>query len=283
MVRKIDEHFSARPVRPLYHYTGHKNFRDIVVSGELWATQMQYVSDSMEFRYAAELVVNLVRESFQQRESDDFRKALIERTASMDGARTFIVCFSEEGDQLSQWRAYCAAGGVSIGFSADRLAQGLRENSGFKLVKCLYDREEQRALVRELLLFTFDNFESLSDKGEYARNFFLSKTYYPALMRLAPCIKHHSFYEEKEWRLVGGPFSYEDQRNGYRAATDMLIPYFKYSIGDPPPISSVRIGPSRLPNAARQAAHCFLRSRLPASEAHIPVNITDTSFRPDWA
>ena len=50
----------------------------------------------------------------------------------------FVASFSENGDQLSQWRAYCPKGnGFSIGFRYSDLSY-LLKTTGFRLVKCIY-------------------------------------------------------------------------------------------------------------------------------------------------
>ena len=73
---------------------------------------------------------------------------------SMAGCAGF--CMSEEGDLLSQWRAYAVnAAGVSIGFNSDYfgIIGNLRRDRGdafsAHLTKVEYDIAEQKKLVAE--------------------------------------------------------------------------------------------------------------------------------------
>lgn len=63
----------------------------------------------------------------------------------------FVCSFTENGNLLSQWRAYCPPGrGISLGFHFTAISETAK-NQSFKLEKCIYEPGEQRKLVCEFL------------------------------------------------------------------------------------------------------------------------------------
>jgi hypothetical protein len=75
----------------------------------------------------------------------------------------FVTSFSENGDDLSQWRAYCASeGGVSLGFSNEALesrwiadpAGGRASWVGGSLMKVRYLDKGNYAALDPVIIFT---------------------------------------------------------------------------------------------------------------------------------
>ena len=65
-------------------------------------------------------------------------------------AFTFCASFSENPDQLSQWRAYAAGGaGVAIGFDS-RYLRPQDVSKGVELRKVVYDEHEQDEMLAGL-------------------------------------------------------------------------------------------------------------------------------------
>jgi DUF2971 family protein len=145
----------------------------ILRSKTLWATRIQYLSDASEFKYTLGLLV----EAIQRRQRDvmetkselfdsNFRSGLVSILDGMTGMfeRLFrspyhVACFSEDGDSLDQWRAYCHSGpGFSIGFDSKQLMASFGNQSCF-IAPCVYEPSKQRKLVEELLgTFLMDPF-----------------------------------------------------------------------------------------------------------------------------
>jgi hypothetical protein len=117
------------PPQELWHYTTGDGLIKILESGELWSTQVSCVNDSTEFRHA----IRASREAFRRRLASDatlsqeHRSLLerIDRELEIDGSETagyFVACFSENRDDLSQWRAYGSGeGGFALRFQIDSL------------------------------------------------------------------------------------------------------------------------------------------------------------------
>lgn len=108
----------------LYHYTSFEAFINIIEKEQLWASKIQYMSDSREFMHG----LNLINKIYGKEES--FFKY-------MKNADTFALSLSEKKDDLDQWRGYTANGhGLCIGFSEKILTEQLNEETFF-LNKCL--------------------------------------------------------------------------------------------------------------------------------------------------
>jgi hypothetical protein len=145
------------PERPIFHYTSKAGLLGILKEKAIWATNVLYLNDSAEFRYTLDLVEKRLKE--QETDPDlkvfnHFRENVVGwLRGSMQYPSFFVSSFSERGDLLSQWRAYCPEGiGFSIGFSYDQLLPALKkEQPNARLVKCIYNEEEQIQIVDELL------------------------------------------------------------------------------------------------------------------------------------
>jgi len=132
----------------------------------------------------------------------------------------FIACFSEEGNLLSQWRAYAAnAAGYSIGYLGRDLAT-IPQRSTFEvpiqLFSVIYEADEQSKFIRAVLDLLSKIFrqrvEDIRDSTlregfdfkQACREFVVKFNVYALkwLLAAATRIKHRGFREEREWRLV---------------------------------------------------------------------------------
>ena len=165
---------------------------------KMWMSQTEYLNDAQEVKHFIDIVENITGRIKSEEVPHNY----------------YIGSFSEEGDLLSQWRAYCpAVGGFSIGIPANHLQQlvesknkslspisrssddhefGRRPKAKYQkmpslyklkneflFVKCIYDIEMQKQIAEEL------SGHNLED-----------------IIKLCPIFKHPSFAEEKEWRII---------------------------------------------------------------------------------
>jgi hypothetical protein len=91
--------------------------------------------------------------------------------------------------------------------------------------------------------------------GPGASGIDLHHAFTDSFAEVAASLKHPSFAEEREWRLVGARKSFDTAC--YRATETVIVPYFSLSIIDKTslPISRVIIGPHRYPGLARRSLH----------------------------
>jgi hypothetical protein len=84
----------------------------------------------------------------------------------------------------------------------------------------------------------------LVDGGEHEN---AVAAFFVGLLRFAPALKHPSFFEEREWRVVSGVLTPKDANPKFRAGKSMLIPYQEFKLANPGlpiPIARVIVGPT---------------------------------------
>ena len=169
-----------------------------------------------------------------------------------------VASFSEVPDLLSQWRGYGGRSGYSVGFKTAALVER-SEDQGYFLARCLYDVMKQRSLISELLdecvriAFPVMVEEAVRTGGRVGGSF---EAY---VDRVAPILKHPSFREEREWRLITRPRMTTTLQ--FREGLSMLIPYTAVRLGAKTKyLESVTIGPAAHPELAKSAVELLLRS-----------------------
>jgi hypothetical protein len=233
--RLIPGHSSVPEV--LYHYTDTSGLLGIVTSGQLWMTDYEFLNDSSELKFSLDVAGSALESIDLQRYSlptarfiSEWRESLAAKVA---GCRLYVTSFSEDGDNLSLWRGYALAGGVSIGFRRDLLALGQMPDS--ILDRVIYSSEEQLRLLDVVTHLHLLSIEWDREKGlpESRRLEALSKDYFGGmLLRYLAFIKNPGFSDEREVRMA----YIEDQalyeRNHLKRATRrfrprgrLLVPY----------------------------------------------------------
>jgi hypothetical protein len=249
----------------LHHYTSFDGLIGILESRSMWASSIRYLNDGAEFTYAVDLFADALSEAASRRPSVRrvFRMAVHSLLNYDDesGAGTsgvFVVSFSEHGDTLSQWRAYCPAGaGVSISIDAQDL-ENLATDQMFRFDRCVYDIEVQRHMVAQLV----DSFIPSAERVAKAfddEQFYAAVDYLTHFESIAPLLKHPSFAEEREWRVVARrPTAASLQ---FRAVRTLLVPYVRFSLQTSAgllPISHVVVGPTPHPHLNASAIRAAL-------------------------
>jgi hypothetical protein len=185
-----------------YHYTSFETLQAIVDTSRLRLTDALQLNDYTERRWIFE-IVRQVAETYKASFSKVFWDAFYADRAFED--QLFTISFSLEDDALSQWRAYADDGaGLSIGFDLDKLA-GLVEIDSHNLFEFWnepkytmveYDKDVQVKLVDQVFKWGVD---------ELSKPWFqpaLASMIRSKLNVLGVKIKHPSFHEEKETRII---------------------------------------------------------------------------------
>jgi hypothetical protein len=106
----------------LYHYTDAAGLLGIVQSGQLWASHAAFLNDSTEISYVKRVLDRARGEltgQYDQPLVGEFLRQVDELFQRLVVSKydVYLVCFCENGDQLSQWRGYpSTGGGYAIGF-----------------------------------------------------------------------------------------------------------------------------------------------------------------------
>jgi hypothetical protein len=112
--KRFYELLDQEPPDQLYHYTDQTGLLDILNTGELWATKVQYMNDATEFGLAVDLAKSRLEERIRKFSNGDRCELLRTIADGLSGIARVNVCsvsFCENPDLLSQWRGYSGAGG----------------------------------------------------------------------------------------------------------------------------------------------------------------------------
>ncbi len=264
------ELYADIPMGTLYHYTTFSGLLGIVQSRALWASDVRYMNDSAELRHTSDLIKFEVSERIDSGPANSTLLSLFADWVAYritNGHMLFGASFRSHGNLLSQWRGYSSPGkGVSLGFCPDYILQCAQQQQ-FMIGKCIYEPHRQRALIKQVV----DAVERLAEEhasGEHtaSERTGLYREAFAAveidLLRIAAVLKHPSFREEKEWRIVspviantaGAPILF---REGHA----MLVPYIEFDLGldeKPPVLDHLYLGPTANVNISMNSLKMFL-------------------------
>jgi hypothetical protein len=108
--------------KPLYHYTDASGLKGIIENDEIWFTDYHYLNDPSELRHGiflAHATIKAARLNAGHAETlCDMMTDLFAHDNFDSQLQFLIACFSRDGDELGQWRAYADNGrGFAIKFS----------------------------------------------------------------------------------------------------------------------------------------------------------------------
>jgi hypothetical protein len=202
----------------LYHYTDATGVHGILKNGCFWASAAEFSNDAAEIAYAQSLGRQVHDEIWRnkQREGElpDLEHFLMSQAREIFNRPTeifgplFFVSFCEDGDLLSQWRAY-ARSGYSLGFrNLSHSQQPNLTSQDFQLMTCkvIYEPSQQRDRIRGILedlrtLAVLREAEVDLTKRERFQAF-LRTLLIREIRAWFCCVKHKAFREESEWRIV---------------------------------------------------------------------------------
>jgi hypothetical protein len=197
----------------LWHYTNGPGLLGILETGTLYSTQVSCLNDSSEIRYASSLFKNALITSLPKWSSDKAVESFVQRYLKLIEEEPerpnhapspfFVTCFSQEDDDLNQWRSHCGGeNGYAIGFVVSKLFG----TANSVLVRVNYDRALHEELAAEVAEATVKFFQEGLEKNraespEKWEEEFLTH-WDPFISRLAPMVKDPGFNSENEYRIV---------------------------------------------------------------------------------
>jgi hypothetical protein len=166
---------------------------------------------------------------------------MIESLGVAEEINVSIASFTENGDQLSQWRGYSEIGnGYSLGFHGNELLKNVGKTRDYRLVPCIYDEQTHLKMVKELVDLT--PVLDIKSDPSYRKSLLFQSPFGDAALSLAAIIKSEGFKEEKEWRLISPALLYSDAK--FRYGNYTLIPYWEYDLAISNTLESIIIGPT---------------------------------------
>lgn len=257
----------------LFHYSSAAGTLGILTKCSIWASMIHYMNDAQEFQYALNLARDLVRSTS---EADDVHRNICDEFLSaIRQMAVFVVSLTKHRDQLSQWRAYSAGGGYAIGFGTNHLRDIAGANNA-TLVRCDYDPTSQRErlapIVKDMLL------EAEAVAPGYGLD--LYDRFAARFTQEAAAIKHPSFREEDEWRLVSA-IGVNPSVVQYRDAGGLIIPYCEWSLRHAGryPVETIVVGPTIPADLARRSLH-YMTAASENFQWPVRVEYSDSPLRP---
>lgn len=214
--------------RTIYHYTDFAGFAGILESKSLWATELRFTNDRSELKHGVTWAIDHLDRQPTDEVREEVKRWL--KSLDLDAVAVFSVSFSTERNLLSQWRMYTKdCHGVSIGFDVPSLMRNLGDS--FRLVRCVYSQDEQRAIagnsVDELVLKVRTLLaENLQPHEFKLRLHDLRSMFATQIARL----KDDAFQQECEYRIVGSRKWNDASDVRFRATPRALIPYLVFPI-----------------------------------------------------
>ncbi len=242
------------PENLLWHYTDFDGLYGIIKDGVMRATNISYLSDADEFRYAVKLATKVLREvlnevsgpnaGYSAEAAFKFVQPIIASDMATLARCSYVSSFSAKGDDPSQWRG-CASSrpGFAVGFDpAEMIALGVN------LVACQYHVEEEiRGTIKNpVQAFADKNSPDGMDQYNFYNQLLLN--YAHQVSQLALRSKSPKFEDEQETRVV--IFAKPQQEIKFRKARCLITPYIEWDVHKKDckgssPIKCVIVGPSR--------------------------------------
>lgn len=202
----------ARPIPELlWHYTDGSALISILQNGSLWATQVSCLNDYSELSYAMRLVrgeLDAIKATNQNPSVQHLLEIAIEglHDKYVASNECFVCCLSENGDDLSQWRAYGAGeGGYAIGLSSRALVSAMR---GSFLAPVNYSAATHASLSKNIAAELVRSFlQGIAANSARAAAIAIWTDQFLTVWRdcltyLAPALKDPAFAAEHEWRII---------------------------------------------------------------------------------
>ena len=220
-------------VSKIYHYCSNETMYKIIKNKQLWMSDISRSNDYSEMQIFRDSIFFEVERAYKESPFKfDYKNAkgisAIEKLLhdvdnvisfmQKDGSFTsFVVCFSEKEDLLSQWRGYANNGyGCSLGFSVKELKEYCNNNGDLiDINKVEYVNREQCDLIvkdkakeiltaikgqKNVIINLFPSVKSNNEKIDILLNAFMVSIFvsffYDSLK-----YKWDTFKEEREWRL----------------------------------------------------------------------------------
>ncbi len=211
----------------IYHYCSLDTFIQIIKYKTIRLSDLNKTNDYLEKKWG----LNLVRDSLiEELKNNNITMDIDEDYWYSESAhnhieqlnndlnmflnhQTLISCFSLDGDQLGQWRAYAQDGaGVAIGFDYEMFKKMLKGKENLLIDKVIYHEAKQKNLIRENMFspavdYIRDGYKLQKNDCEFNDYFIEEFDTFCEILDVPTEIvftlmKNPAFKEEKEVRII---------------------------------------------------------------------------------
>jgi hypothetical protein len=285
-------------IKPLYHYTDEHGLKGIIASETIGFTDYRHLNDPSELTHGIKITGDVIRlagtgvdasaQSFLKHLNDAFASA-----TSFANAEYLIACFSYDGNDLGQWRAYADNGrGYAIGFAPELFWRDTHHMPlhGAVVASVRYDTNEitarHRLAVEEAVRIFLETVNANADLVRdwaiaisFMRGLAKAVVAWPPMMWNCLTWKHHAYENEKEVRLFilqsRDGFMPDDIKTRLRGRSE-IVPYIAHPMPIRKHIVQIVVGPAAPPDAER-SVRTMLNSL--GVDPSIPVDRSDIPYR----
>ncbi len=285
----------------LYHYTNLDGLKGIIDTRSLWFSHTTSLNDPSESEYGKNMIASRLFTEENNVKNDNWKRffnMLREEVINFykNNYQTYIACFCEMDNLLSQWRSYANKGdGYNIGFNINDKTLYSHDVSKLDtptyiiLRRVIYKKEEQESLINAYITEINKALEKAEQHSKvYSENGWIDQAAMQAsniLYDMIFAFKNPAFSEEKEWRLVKVmKSSVRPESIRFRSNTSILEPYLEIFIYDNIcdkgqfPIKSIKLGPMTEEDRAKSSIELFLhKSTASTSSICLNANIINIS------
>lgn len=247
----------------LFHYTNIKGLIGILSKLELWSSDCRFLNDGREIIYARDIFFNEVEKL--NLPPLELGASYLIPNLGLELYRIFVTCFCEKGDLLSQWRGYGKEQGYAIGFDFNLY----EDNDKFEISKIQYGINNPKEFFSEEL----ERAPQISAHPGVT-DYHVSEMMLPRFAQ----VKHPSFVEEQEWRLIFQIPEYEfrNKENAFFRESHLgPIPMIINSIPKKC-IKKVIIGPGPYSDICKQSVQSLLMIQ---EFLNVKVELSSIPFR----
>lgn len=261
--------FACDPPEVLYHYTNYEGANGIITNKSLWLTKLSYLNDTTELKLAIDLfheVASRATKGIEDREKGEFLEKAAQQLDSFSEVSICAASFCEDGDLLSQWRAYGQKGnGVALGFNG----KTFKNLSNIKIWKCIYKQAEHLKIVAELVEILLKSYNVILNGRTENKNLEKTKSdligyFNSTFLQVAPILKNSHFHEEKEWRIITVPMPCTDRNYDAKITNRRVLQCYTLNFdlidnGKYKFLEKLVIGPAKEPKLVSDAFAVLLR------------------------
>lgn len=257
----------------VWHYTNAAGLIGILESGHLRGTNYAFMNDASEFEYGCAIASNVLAQLREAQEGGSFFSHVATQLEQFTTeSEMYLVCFSEPGDDLSQWRGYSSGPDrFSLGF----LASDLERRDPNALMRAVqYDRSAQQEDFR---LFLIDAWKTIGNEGVAEIEEEAATILVPYLFDILCFYKDARFAAEREWRVAKRLSTAELADVGFSASPAGLkafLPLCGSQSREPLPLVAVNLL-SAHPDRARKFVAMLLRK---CGYLNVDVTTSDIPF-----
>lgn len=263
-------------MKNIYHYTSPEGFLGIIGENEFWFTEHLYLNDKTEGVHVLYVCMDLIKHLLGNQFYNDLYEKCKRKLEdpSINNFHTFQLSFSFDGDSLPLWNYYTKDSniqGYNIKFNVEKLINSTNDNVepgdfvpdkpkiyGGKVV---YDKEEQKKIVNEVILKFKDLYDEMDDYREMVIELTINK-----LLSIGVFLKNSCFECENEYRLVidlwmneNGNYATVKNEIKYYIKNGLIIPYMKVKF-DKDSVEGIAISPTLGSDLIKRNLREFTRS-----------------------